>query len=121
MTSLTLPLRSESQGVRPTRRARLLRLELHHSTMIWLLPLLGALFYFDPFHKAANYPPFWLVRSSVIENGVVPDFSVFAAGMAAWAGSREGRRQIVELTTSAARPRWATALALFSATTTWAL
>ncbi len=99
----------------------MLCLELRHSTMIGLLPLLGALFYFDPFTRAAGYPPFWFVRSSVILNGLAPDFSVFAAGMAAWAGSREGRRQIVELTTSAARPRWTTALALFSATTTWVL
>jgi hypothetical protein len=121
MTSVTVPLPSRSQRVSPAPRARLLRLELRQSTMIWLLPLLGALFYFDPFTKAASYPPFWYVRSSLILNGVVPDVSVFIAGMAAWAGSREGRHQIVELTTSAARPRWATALALFSATTTWAL
>ena len=121
MTTLTVPLRPQSRRVRPTGRGRLLRLELRHSTMIWLLPLLGALFYFDPFTKAANYPPFWFVRSSVIENGVVPDISVFAAGVAAWAGSREGRRQTVDLVTSAARPRWATALALYSATTTVAL
>jgi hypothetical protein len=121
MTPLTVTLRSRPEQQHPNRRARLLRLELRHSTMIWLLPLLGALFYLDPFHKAANYPPFWFVRSSVILNGVVPDFSVFAAGVAAWAGSREARRQVVELTTSAARPRWATALALLSATTTWAL
>ncbi len=121
MTSLTLPLRSESQRVRPTRRARLLRLELHHSTMIWLLPLLGALFYFDPFRKAAGYPPFWFVRSSVILHHLVPDFSLFAAGVAAWTGSREGRRQTVDLVTIAARPRWATALASFAATTIWTL
>jgi hypothetical protein len=121
MTTLTVPRRSRSPRVPPTGRARLPRLELRHSTMIGLLPLLGALFYFDPFTKAAGYPPFWFVRSSVILNGLVPDFSVFAAGMAAWAGPREGRRQIVEVTTSAARPRWASALALFSATTSWAL
>ena len=121
MTQVMASLHLQTLGVRPLRRGRMLRLELRHSTMIWLLPLLGALFYFDPFHRAANYPPFWFVRSSVIENDMVPDFSVFAAGVAAWAGSREGRRQIVELTTSAARQRWATALALFSATTAWAL
>lgn len=121
MTSLTLPLRSESQRIRPTRRARLLRLELHHSTMIWLLPLLGALFYFDPFRKAAGYPPFWFVRSSVILHLLVPDFSLFAAGVAAWTGSREGRRQTVDLVTIAARPRWVTALASFAATTIWTL
>ena len=93
MTSLTIPLRSQSQRVRPTRRARLLRLELRHSTMIWLLPLLGALFYFDAFRTAAGYPPFWFVRSSVILNHMVPDFSLFAAGVAAWTGSRNGRRR----------------------------
>ena len=121
MTLVTVPLRSQSQRVSPTRRARLLRLELRHSTMIWLLPLLGALFYFDAFRTAAGYPPFWFVRSSVILNHLVPDFSLFAAGVAAWTGSREGRRQTVDLVTIAARPRWATALASFAATTIWTL
>ena len=121
MTSLTFPLSSQSQRVRPMRRGRLLRLELRHSTMIWLLPLLGALFYFDVFRTAADYPPFWFVRSSVILNHLVPDFSLFAAGVAAWTGSREGRRQTVDLVNIAARPRWATALASFAATTIWSL
>jgi hypothetical protein len=89
--------------------------------MIWLLPLLGALFYFDPLRKAAGYPPFWFVRSSVIPHELVPDFSLFAAGVAAWTGSREGRRQTVDLVTIAARPRWSTALASFAATTIWIL
>jgi hypothetical protein len=99
----------------------LLRLELSHSTMIWLLPLLGALFYFDAFRTAAGYPPFWFVRSSVILNDLVPEFSLFAAGVAAWTGSREGRRQTVDLVNIAARPRWATALASLAATTIWTL
>jgi hypothetical protein len=89
--------------------------------MIWLLPLLGVLFYFDAFRTAAGYPPFWFVRSSVILNHLVPDFSPFAAGVAAWTGSRDGRRQTVELATMTARPRWATALASFAATTSWTL
>jgi len=120
MSSLTLPLRSQSQR-RLAHRAPLLRLELRHSTMIWLLPLLGVLFYFDAFRTAAGYPPFWFVRSSVIPNHLVPDFSPFAAGVAAWTGSRDGRRQTVELATMTARPRWATALASFAATTSWTL
>ncbi|MGD0441313.1 MAG: hypothetical protein ABSB52_11910 [Acidimicrobiales bacterium] len=103
------------------RRARLLRLELRHSIMILLLPLLGALFYFDAFHKAVGYPPFWFVRSSVILHELVPDVSLFAAGVAAWSGSREGRRETVDLVTMAARPRWATALASFAGTTIWTL
>ena len=121
MTSVTVPLRAQSERVSPTRRARLLRLELRHSIMIWLLPLLGALFYFDAFHKAVGYPPFWFVRSSIILHELVPDVSLFAAGVAAWTGSREGRRQTVDLVTMAARPRWATALASFAATTIWTL
>ena len=121
MTSLTIPLRSRAQQVRPARRAPLLRLELRQSTMIWLLPLLGALFYFDAFRTAMSYPPFWFVRCSVILNHLVPDLSLFATGVAAWAGSREGRRQTVDLVTIAARPRWATALASFAATTIWTL
>ncbi len=121
MTSLTIPLRSRAQQVRPARRAPLLRLEIRQSTMIWMLPLLGALFYFDAFRTAMGYPPFWFVRSSVILNHLVPDLSLFATGVAAWTGSREGRRQTVDLVTIAARPRWATALASFAATTIWTL
>lgn len=119
MTSVTVRLQSQLAG--PTRRARLLRLELRHSTMIWLLPLLGALFYFDAFRTAAGYPPFWFVRSSVILNHLVPEFSCFAAGVAAWTGSRDARRRTVELATNAARPRSAIALASFAATTIWTL
>jgi hypothetical protein len=121
MTSVAVPLRAQSERVGPTRRARLLRLELRHSTMIWLLPLLGALFYFDAFRTAAGYPPFWFVRSSVILNHLVPDFSLFVAGVAAWTGSRDGRRETVDLVTMAAQPRCATALASFAATTSWTL
>jgi hypothetical protein len=121
MTSVTVPLRAQSERVSPTRRVRLLRLELRHSVMIWLLPLLGAVFYFDAFHKALGYPPFWFVRSSVILHELVPDVSLFAAGVAAWTGSREGRRETADLVTMAARPRWATALASFAGTTIWTL
>jgi hypothetical protein len=121
MTSVTVLLSSRSQRARPTRRARLLRLELRHSTMIWLLPLLCAVFYFDAFREAAVYPPFWFVRSSVILNHLVPDISPFAAGVAAWTGSRNGRRRIADLVGIAARPRWATTFASFAATTAWTM
>ena len=121
MTSVAVALRTVSGRVSPARRAPLLRLELRHNTMIWLLPLLGALFYFDAFRTAVGYPPFWFVRSSVILDHLVPDFSPFAAGVAAWTGSREGRRQTAELATNAARPRWASGLVSFGATTIWTL
>jgi hypothetical protein len=121
MTSAALLVRSRSERVRSAGRRRLLGLELRHSTMIWLIPLLGALFYFDAFRTAITYPPFWFVRSSVIVHRLVPDFSPFAAGVAAWTGSREGRRKTADLVGIAARPRWATALASFAAPTIWIL
>jgi hypothetical protein len=89
--------------------------------MIWLLPLFGALFYVDAFRTAAGYPPIWFVRSSVILDRLVPDLSLFAAGVAAWTGSREGRRHTADLVTIAARPRWSSALTSFGATMIWTL
>jgi hypothetical protein len=89
--------------------------------MIWLLPLFGGLFFFDSFRTAMGYPPVWLLRSSVILNSLVPNLSLFAAGVAAWTGSRDGRRHTRELVGTGARPRWSTALASFAATTLWTL
>ena len=43
------------------------------------------------------------------------------AGVAAWMGSRDGRRGLADLVTATARPRWATQLATWAATTIWAV
>ena len=61
--------------------------------MPWMFPLLAALFVFDPFRTAMDYPPFWDLRASVVVNKLLPDFVAFVAGVAAWMGSRDSRRR----------------------------
>ena len=43
------------------------------------------------------------------------------AGVAAWIGSRDGRRGMADLITATARPRWAAQLATWAATAIWAV
>ena len=47
------------------------------------------------------------------------DFGPFVAGVAAWMGSRDGRRGLADLVTTTARPRWAAQLATWAATAIW--
>ncbi len=47
------------------------------------VPLLAALFVFDPFRTAMDYPPLWDIRASVVVNKLLPDFVAFVAGVAA--------------------------------------
>jgi hypothetical protein len=49
------------------------------------------------------------------------DFGPFVAGVAAWMGSRDGRRGIADLVTVTARPRCAAQLATWAATAIWAV
>ena len=76
---------------------RLLWLELRHNAMPWMFPVLAALFVFDPFRTALSYPPLWDLRASVVVNKLLPDFVAFVAGVAAWMGSRDSRRQTSDL------------------------
>ena len=48
------------------RPARALRLEIKHSAVVWVLPVLAALFYFNAYRTAAGYPPTWTLRASEI-------------------------------------------------------
>jgi hypothetical protein len=100
MTATQLPVRSRPAAFRPPSAVpawRLFRLELRRNPMPWTFPLLAALFAFDPFRTAMSYPAVWDVRASVLLNKMVPDFVVFVAGIAAWVGSRDGRRHTLEL------------------------
>ena len=49
------------------------------------------------------------------------DFAPFVAGVAAWMGSRDGRRGTADLVAGAARPRWAAQLATWAAAAIWAV
>ncbi len=98
---------------------RALRLEIKHSTAVWVLPILAALFYVNAYRTAAGYPPTWTVRASVITGSNLVFFSVIAAGIAAWVATREGRRKTGDLLATTARAAWARQATVLAATAFW--
>lgn len=126
MTATTAPVRSgPGRAVRGGRltAGRLLRLELRRNAMPWMLPLIAVLFWFDCYRVAATLPPLWIPRTfyTLGQGHALIDFGPFVAGVAAWMGSRDGRRGLSDLVTATARPRWAAQLATWSATACWAV
>jgi hypothetical protein len=116
-------------GARPVARragaalpgpGRLLRLELRHNAMLWLLPVAGALFWFNGYREIMALPPMWNLRAMTLQNRLLLDLTIPVTAAAAWMGSREGRRNIADLVGTTARPRWARQLAAWAATTAWA-
>ena len=105
----------------PVSLWRLLGLELRRNAMPWMFPLLAALFVFDPFRTAMDYPPLWDLRASVVVNKLLPDLVAFVAGVAAWMGSRDNRRRTIDLVAATARPRWVAQLVTWTATAGWAM
>src|SRR5262252_8782704 len=103
------------------RSARALRLEFKRNAVPYVLPLLAAVFYFDTLRTADGFPPVWTLRASVIPDHMLLEFSAFAAGLAAWAGSREGRRKTVDLVTSTPRAAWARRSVALAGTLCWLL
>jgi hypothetical protein len=101
--------------------ARLMRLELCHNAMLWILPVAVAVFWFVSYRKIMATPPVWDLRASDFQSGIAADFIVPVTGAAAWMGSREARRRMTDLMTITARPRWARLLGAWAATTIWAL
>ena len=45
--------------------ARLLRLELRHNAMLWLLPVALALFWYNGYREIMALPPMWNVRAMI--------------------------------------------------------
>jgi hypothetical protein len=103
--------------------ARLLRIELRRNAMPWILPLIAALFWFDSYRPSTGQPPIWVMRTfwNMGQGHTIVDFGPFVAGMAAWIGSRDGRRGTADLVTATARPCWAAQLATWAATAIWAV
>jgi hypothetical protein len=99
---------------------RLLRLELRHNAMLWLLPLALALFFYNGYREIMALPPMWNLRAMTLQNRLLLDLVIPVTGAAAWMGSREGRRGIADLVAVTARPRWSRQLAIWAATTAWA-
>jgi hypothetical protein len=101
--------------------ARLVRLELRHNAMLWMLPVVFALFWLTTYRKTMAMPPLWNMRAVSLQSGAVLDFITPVVGAAAWMGSRDARRHTSELMQITARPRWARLLPTWAATTCWAL
>jgi hypothetical protein len=122
MTVTSAPARSGLVTRRPRRAvARLLRLELRHNAMLWMMPVAIALFWFTAERKTIATPPLWNLRATGMQLSAVVAFASPVAGAAAWMGSRESRRRTTDLVNITARPRPARLLATWAATTCWAL
>jgi hypothetical protein len=100
---------------------RLLRLELRRNAMGWMLPLLAALFWFSTYRPSMALPAWWNLRGAMMQQQALLAFAPLVAGVAAWMGSREGRRGTADLVGVTAMPRWAGQLATWAATTCWAM
>jgi len=122
MTAATAPARSRlAAGRAGLATARLLRLELRHNAMLWLLPVVIAVIWLTTYRKTMALPPLWSPRADSLQTGVVIVFTAPVAGAAAWMGSREARRHVTDLVSVTARPRWARQLASWAATAVWAI
>ena len=113
------PPRNRSRPSRLT--SRIVWMEVRHNAFVWALPLLAVLFVYDPFLTASHYPALWTLRASVVPDKFWPVCVPFAAGFAAWAGSREGRRNADDLVAATARPAWTRQLCSLAGTLAWVL
>ena len=107
----------------PLNAVRLLRVELRRNTMPWILPLIAALVWFDSYRPSTGTSPLYGLRTywNMGQGHTILDFGPFVAGVAAWMGSRDGRRGLADLVTATVRPRWAAQLATWAATAIWAV
>jgi hypothetical protein len=106
----------------PLNAMRLLRVELRRNAMPWILPLIAALFWFDSYRPSTGTAAVYGLRTfwNMGQGHTIIDFGPFVAGVAAWMGSRDGRRGLADLVTATARPRWVAQLATWAATAIWA-
>ena len=122
MTATSAPARSAPVTSRPgLSTARLLRLELRHNAMLWMMPVAVALFWVTAGRKIMATPPLWSLRAANMRLSAVLAFASPVAGAAAWMGLRESRRRTIDLVNITARPRPARLFATWAATTCWAL
>ncbi len=125
MTATDAPprdLTTRATAAVPLNAARLLRVELRHNAMPWVLPLIAALFWFDSYRPSTATMPLYGLRTfwNMGQGHTIIDFGPFVAGVAAWMGSRDGRRGLADLITTTSRPRWTAKLATWAATAIWA-
>jgi hypothetical protein len=121
--ALPRPVAPRSRRVAAPAMGRLLWLELRRNAMPLILPLIAAAFWFDSYRPSTAQPAIWALRTfwNMGQGHTIIDFGPFVAGVAAWMGSRDGRRRITDLVTTTARPRWMAQLATWAATAIWAV
>lgn len=117
----TAPPPSETWSSLLRRYSRLLLIESRRSAMPVLLPLAAILFWFDSLRTANGFVPTWTVRASTLPNHVFPDVGPFAAGIAAWTGSREKRRGVSDLLSTTAWPGWRRQVATWGSCLAWTM
>ena len=125
-TATSVPARRQAPRATsaiPRNALRLLRVELRRNAMPWMLPLIAALFWFDSYRPSLGTSPLYGLRTywNLGQGHTIIDFGPFVAGVAAWMGSRDGRRGLADLVTATPRPRWAAQLATWAATAIWAV
>jgi hypothetical protein len=126
MAAVTAPVRHRVPrvtGAVPLNAARLLGVELRRNTMPWILPLIAVLFWFDSYRPSTGTSPLYGLRTfwNMGQGHTIIDFGPFVAGVAAWMGSRDGRRGLADLVTATPRPRWVAQLVTWAATAIWAV
>ena len=126
MTAASAPARTAPPAATWRHRSsygRLFRVELRRNAMPWVLPLIAVLFWFDSYRTSGALPPLWVQRTFYAfgQGHTLIDFGPFVAGVAAWMGSRDGRRGMTDLITATARPRWGVRAATWAATACWAV
>jgi hypothetical protein len=116
-------LTPRATAVVPLNTARLLRVELRHNAMPWVLPLVAALFWFDSYRPSTATMPLYGLRTfwNMGQGHTIIDFGPFVAAVAAWMGSRDGRRGLADLIATTSRARWTAKLATWAATAIWAV
>jgi hypothetical protein len=124
--STVVPVRQRTpliSGAVPRSGLRMLWIELRRNAMPWILPLVAALFWFDSYRPSTGASPLYGFRTfwNMGEGHTIVDVGPLTAGVAAWMGSRNGRRGMIDLMTVTARPRWAAQLATWAATSIWAV
>jgi hypothetical protein len=112
---------ARARGVPLAAAGRLLRLELRRNVMLWMLPIVAALFWLIAYRPAMAHQPLWNVRAMTMQTGSLAVFVPTVVSAGAWLGSREGRHGMADILSGASRPRWARQLATWAATTCWAV
>ena len=116
MTAAGAPARSRPGRLPFLVPGRLLGLELRRSAVVWVLPLLAVLLWLTSTTNV-NVGP-WNLRGIRLHQALL-GLAPFAAGIAAWMGSREDRRGTTDLVAVAVLSRWTTRLVTWAATTCW--